>query len=614
MTSSLPSPFDVLRATFGYSAFRGQQEEIIQHVTAGGDALVLMPTGGGKSLCYQVPALCRPGMALVISPLVALMRDQVEALRQLGVRAAALNATLAPDEARSVWGQIRGGKLDLLYIAPERLLMEGTLAMLQTCPLSLIAIDEAHCVSQWGHDFRPEYLQLSTLKDLFPGVPRLALTATADGPTQREIVRGLGLQDGRVFIASFDRPNIRYTITPKSGPRAQLLAFLKDHPGQAGIVYAMSRARVEEVAAALAAAGIKALPYHAGLPPEVRAKNQDLFLKDDGVVMVATIAFGMGIDKPDVRFVVHLDLPKSIEAYYQETGRAGRDGLPAEALLLFGLQDVVRLRQMIDAGEADEARKRVERNKLEALIAYCTGAKCRRQVLLGYFGEVMDQPCGSCDICQNPPQMFDGTLAAQKALSCAWRTGQRFGAAHLTDILIGADTDRMRDLGHNNVSTYGIGKEYGRTTWRHIFRQLVVQGLLVPDLEGHGSLRLGDEQLCRAVLRGEKEVWLTEDVTENLRAESRRKKRDKAGTAALLDDTEVAALFERLRALRLQLAQRQNVPPYVIFHDTTLIALARLRPRTPADMARVPGIGEAKLQRYADVFLEVLNDPAAEAA
>ena len=598
------SASDILRRVFGFDAFRGRQEEIIAHIVQGGDALVLMPTGGGKSLCYQIPALVRPGMAVVVSPLIALMRDQVEALRQLGVRAAALNSTVETAEAGRIIADIRAGNLDLLYIAPERLLMEGTQTLLANCKLALFAIDEAHCVSQWGHDFRPEYMQLGFLHERFPDVPRLALTATADTPTQNEIVRQLKLEKGRIFTTSFDRPNIRYHIRPKAKPREQLLQFLtQHHQGHAGIVYCLSRARVEETAEALAKKGFTALPYHAGLAAEIRNRHQDRFLKEDGVVMVATIAFGMGIDKPDVRFVVHMDLPKSVEAYYQETGRAGRDGLPSEALLLFGIEDAGKMRSMIEGGEGDEKRKAVERRKLDALVGFCASAKCRRQMLLGYFGEHAPAACGNCDACLTPASTFDGTVAAQKALSCVLRTGQRFGAVHLVDVLLGTKSDRIRQLGHDRLSTYGIGKEYSREQWRSIFRQMVAHGLLATDVEGHGGLRLGPDNLCRPVLRGEATVHFQDDpvakTTRALKAEVKGK--------PTLDNEEDEQLFQQLRALRLQLAKAQNVPPYVIFHDTTLLALAKHRPTTLQDMGRIPGIGAAKLERYGDVFLKAVG-------
>ena len=606
-----PSPSDILHRVFGYASFRGQQEEVIAHVVSGGDALVLMPTGGGKSLCYQIPALCRDGMGVVVSPLIALMRDQVEALRQLGVRAAALNSTIENGEVARVIAQMKAGEIDLLYIAPERLLLQGTLALLQSCKISLFAIDEAHCVSQWGHDFRPEYLQLAILHERFPDIPRVALTATADGPTQGEIVRQLKLGEGRVFTTSFDRPNIRYLVIQKSKPREQLLQFLnQSHKQDSGIVYCLSRARVEETAEWLTKQGFDALPYHAGLAADKRARHQDCFLKDEGVIMVATIAFGMGIDKPDVRFVVHLDLPKSIEAYYQETGRAGRDGLPSNALLLFGIEDAAKLRSMIESGDSNSQRKQLECRKLDALTGFCASTTCRRQSLLGYFGETLLQVCGNCDACLSPAASFDGSVAAQKALSCVYRTGQRFGAAHLTDILIGGDTERIRQFRHKELPVYGIGKEYGRNQWRDIFRQLVAQGLLVMDMEGHGGLRLGPSDICRPVLRGEQKVLLREapadKTTRELRAGLAGRRRGAGGEQAVLDGDEDELLFQNLRALRLQLAKAQNVPPYVIFHDTTLIALAKARPKNLAAMSGIPGVGAAKLARYGEVFLKAM--------
>jgi ATP-dependent DNA helicase RecQ len=607
-----PSPTDILHKVFGFPSFRGQQEDVIAHVMRGGDALVLMPTGGGKSLCYQIPALCRDGMGVVISPLIALMRDQVEALKQLGVRAAALNSTLENGEAGRIMKQMHAGEIDLLYIAPERLLLSGTLALLGECKISLFAIDEAHCVSQWGHDFRPEYLQLAVLHERFPHIPRIALTATADAPTRFEIIRQLKLGEGRVFITSFDRPNIRYLITPKTKPRDQLFQFLtKEHKSDSGIVYCLSRAKVEETAEWLSNKGFTALPYHAGLSAEMRAKHQDRFLKDEGVIIVATIAFGMGIDKPDVRFVAHLDLPKSIEAFYQETGRAGRDGLPSNAILFFGIEDAAKLRAMIEGGESDEKRKQIERRKLDALVGFCSTTRCRRQTLLEYFGEVPPEPCGNCDACLTPATTFDGTIAAQKALSCVFRTGQRFGASHLTDILVGGKTERIRQFRHDELSTYGVGKEFSRNQWRDIFRQLVAQGLLVMDVEGHGGLRLSSSETCRPVLRGEQSINLREApvgrTTRELRAEVAAKRRAAANQDSPEGDEE-DHLFQNLRALRLRLAKAQNVPPYVIFHDTTLIALAKSRPQNLAAMSILPGVGAAKLTRYGEAFLKAIKE------
>ena len=596
-------PATVLHSVFGFETFRGDQAEVIGHVMAGGDGLVLMPTGGGKSLCYQIPALCRPGVGVVVSPLIALMQDQVEALRQLGVRAAALNSMLAWGEAREVQRALRAGELDLVYVAPERLLTESFLDLLGHCELALFAIDEAHCVSQWGHDFRPEYRQLTVLHERFPEVPRIALTATADGPTRRDILERLELQAGRTFVASFDRPNIRYRVQPKVNPRGQLRAFLAEHEGEAGIVYCLSRNKAEETAAWLRAEGRDALAYHAGLDKETRARHQDRFLKEEGVVICATIAFGMGIDKPDVRFVAHLDLPKSLEAYYQETGRAGRDGLPAEGWMLYGIQDVAKLQQLVTDSGSPEQQKRVERQKLDALLGYCETTRCRRQVLLSYFGEELPQPCGNCDTCLEPVESFDGTEAAQKALSCVYRTEQIFGAAHIIDVLLGGDTDRVRKFGHDRLSVHGIGKELGREAWRSVIRQLVALGLLQVDLDGHGGLRLGPD--CRPVLRGERSIELRRDPS--WKARSKATKPRKAAVPISLD-AESEALFDALRSKRLELAKAQGVPPYVIFHDTTLLDMATKKPRGLEAFAGLSGVGAAKLERYGEAFLAVIRD------
>ncbi len=571
-------------------------------MVAGGDALVLMPTGGGKSLCYQIPALVRPGLGVVISPLIALMKDQVDSLRQAGVRAAALNSALPAGEAAAVERAVRDSELDLLYVAPERLTMPRTLELLAARPIALFAIDEAHCVSQWGHDFRPEYLGLSVLHERFPDVPRIALTATADGATRRDIVERLRLGGARVFAAGFDRPNIRYTVVPKHEARQQLLAFLRaEHRGDAGIVYCRTRDKVDETAAWLAARGLAALPYHAGLEAPVRARNQDQFLREEGVVVVATVAFGMGIDKPNVRFVAHLDAPRSLEAYYQETGRAGRDGLPADAWMTYGMADVTALSGLLMGSDLSEAQKRIERHKLNALLGYCETASCRRQVLLGYFGERDHPPCGNCDTCLAPPRSWDGLVAAQKALSAVARTGQRFGVGHLTDVLLGEPTERVRQLGHDRLKTFGVGTELDKRQWRSIFRQLVAQGHLDVDIEGHGGLRLGES--AREVLRGVTPVSFRDEPAQMPRAQRRR-----TTTAAPVEPLsgEDAALFEALRAKRLALAREQGVPPYVIFHDTTLLAMARQRPADRSALAGIPGIGRSKLERYGEIFLEAI--------
>ena len=545
---------ELLHRVFGFSCFRAQQEDIIAHLLEGGDALVLMPTGGGKSLCYQIPAVLREGAGVVVSPLIALMQDQVSALLQSGVRAAALNSTLTPGESRRVEDAIRARELDLLYLAPERLLQPRTMELLAESRIALFAIDEAHCVSQWGHDFRPEYLGLAELATRFPHVPRGALTATADAPTRREIRARLALEDARVFIGGFDRPNIRYQIRAKDNPRQQLLAFLEgEHRGHAGIVYCLSRRSVDETAIWLRERGWPALPYHAGLPDADRHRHQERFISEEGVIIVATIAFGMGIDKPNVRFVAHMDLPKSIEAYYQETGRAGRDGLPADAWMVYGLTDVIRLRQMLEASAADEQHKRVERSKLEAVLGYCEVTGCRRQVLLSYFDEVMETPCGNCDTCLQPIDAWDGTEAARKALSCVYRTDQRFGVNYLIDVLLGKSNERMQRFRHDTISTFGIGADMDQRQWRSVFRQLVARGLLGVDMEGHGGLHLTPSS--RGVLRGETTLLLRKDLTPE------KTKRVKAERAQPLTSDDDASLWEALRSHRLELAKVQGVPP-----------------------------------------------------
>ena len=600
------APERILADVFGYSGFRGAQREIIDCVVGGGDALVLMPTGGGKSLCYQIPALLRPGCGVVVSPLIALMQDQVAALRQNGVRAAALHSALSAAAARGVERALRDGELDLLYVAPERLLLPRTLERLDHCRIALFAIDEAHCVSQWGHDFRPEYLQLSMLAQRFPSVPRIALTATADRATRREIVSRLGLTGARQFLSHFDRPNIRYRIaqTDASGStRSRLLRFIRDeHPGEAGIVYCLSRKRVEAVADWLSRQGLVALPYHAGLTPAERECHQTRFLREEGVIMVATIAFGMGIDKPNVRFVAHLNLPKSVEAYYQETGRAGRDGLPADAWMLYGLQDVVTLRQMLEQSTAEDAFKRVERHKLEAMLGLCELTTCRRQGLLAYFGDTLPEPCGNCDTCLDPPATWDATVPAQMALSCVYRSGERFGVNHLVDVLRGRHTERIRRFGQDRLSTFGIGADREVREWRSIFRQLIARGLLRVDLEGHGSLKL--DPSCRPLLRGETVVHLRRESRPDRK---RRPRADEASAGAVVFAGDDQALWEALRGCRRRLADAQGVPPYVIFHDTTLAGMLHETPTTLEQLARISGIGVAKLDRYGDEFLKVIR-------
>ena len=592
---------EILNSLYGYDSFRGHQAEIIETVSAGNNALVLMPTGGGKSLCYQIPSLVRDGVGVIITPLIALMQDQVDAMQQLGVKAAFLNSILSHSEQNTIEQQLRARQLDLLYIAPERLIQPYTQELLANCKLALFAIDEAHCVSQWGHDFRADYLSLSLLQERFPSIPRIALTATADVRTRKEIVERLSLTDARVFVSGFDRPNIRYAIANKTTVKKQLLDFLKQRQNEAGIVYCLSRKKVEDTAAWLTQQGFTALPYHAGLPAQLRQTHQKRFLRDDGVIIVATIAFGMGIDKPDVRFVAHLDLPKSIEAYYQETGRAGRDGQPADAWMVYGLQDVVRLQQMAQESDGSEQFKRAERHKLDAMLGLCEVTSCRRKVLLNYFADNAPDQCGNCDNCQIPPQTWDATEAAQKLLSCVYRTGQRFGAMHMMDVLQGKETDKVVQHGHQQQSTFGLGKNIHEAQWRSLIRQLVVRGLLRVDIEGYSALQLTDQ--CRPVLKGEQSLFLR---IEEIKAPTAKKPGSKSARKAqiLPEDQE---LWDELRECRKMLAEESNVPPYVIFHDATLKEMLDTMPTSEAEMLRINGVGESKLEKYGDDFLHILR-------
>ncbi len=594
------TPKRILKKTFGYDQFRGQQEAIINSVIGGKNTFVLMPTGGGKSLCYQVPALCLDGVAVVISPLIALMQDQVDTLKELGVKAAAINSSVDFREVHKTKDLLEKNQLDLIYVAPERLLTEEFLDLLSRVKISLFAIDEAHCISQWGHDFRPVYKALKILAEIFPNTPRIALTATADAATRKDIVEGLALENGEIFIDGFDRPNIFYAINSRQNGRKQLIDFIKEnHLKNSGIVYCLSRKECEEVAGVLRAEGFDALAYHAGMDAKLRQKNQEKFLLKDSMIMVATVAFGMGIDKPDVRFVAHLSLPKSIESYYQETGRAGRDGLPADAWMSYNLGDIAALRNFIEESDADENQKRIERQKLSSLLGLCEATSCRRQILLKYFGD-SGEPCGNCDNCLNKPETFDGTIAAQKAISVVYRTEQRFGVGYLIDVLLGSDDQRIKNFGHDKLGVFGVGKEFSKVEWNSIFRQLVVMNLLIVDVGGFGSLKITKSGF----------EFLREKKTVELRKQAAKKEKTtktKKAAFELSGDSE-QELFDQLRAKRLEISKEQGLPPYIIFHDKTLIEMVKIRPQNLTELAKISGVGEAKREKYGEIFLEIVRN------
>ncbi len=600
MVSSVDDPLHILNQTYGYKQFRGQQADAIEHVVNGGSAFVLMPTGGGKSLCYQIPALCRDGVGVVVSPLIALMQDQITALEQLGISAGAINSAMPYDKVFKVKQKLRNNELDLLYVAPERLVMEEFLEMLDETKIALFAIDEAHCVSQWGHDFRPDYIALSLLANRYEGVPRIALTATADKPTRKDIVERLALADGKTFIDGFDRPNIHYAIMERNNPKKQVHDFItNNHPADSGIIYCISRKKAEDMAAWLQGKGMNALPYHAGLTPRVRSDNQDRFLREDAVIIVATIAFGMGIDKPDVRFVGHMNIPKSIEAYYQETGRAGRDGLPSNAFMIYGMEDAAMQRNWIDSSEAPEIQKRIEHQKINALIGLCEAAICRRQILLEYFADSCE-PCGNCDTCDTKPETFDGTIVAQMALSAVCRTGQRFGMIYVIDVLLGKEDERIIRFAHDKQSTFGIGGELSKPEWQNIFRQLVSQNLLMVDVNEHNGIKITEKGF----------LFLKEKETISFRKLSEKQKTKKSRRAKKavveLDNDVDQDLYENLRATRQQIAKKRRLPAYVIFHDKTLIELAKAKPQNLDEMLDITGIGESKLRKFGQELLNVI--------
>ena len=596
----LNNPLQILEHIYGYDQFRGQQADIIKHVVDGGSAFVLMPTGSGKSLCYQIPALCRDGVGVIISPLIALMQDQLTALEQLGISAGAINSAMSYDQVFKVKQKLKNNELDLLYVAPERLVMKEFLEMLDNTNIALFAIDEAHCVSQWGHDFRPDYTALSLLAKRYEKIPRIALTATADKPTRKDIVERLALEGGKTFIDGFDRPNIHYAILERNNPKKQVLDFIKNnHPEDSGIIYCISRKKVEDVAAWLQGKGINALPYHAGLTPKIRSQNQDRFLREDNIIIVATIAFGMGIDKPDVRFVVHMNIPKSIEAYYQETGRAGRDGLPSNAYMIYGMDDAAMQRNWIENSEAPEVQKRIEHQKINALLGLCEAAICRRQILLEYFADSCE-PCGNCDTCDTHPETFDGTIAAQMGLSAVFRTGQRFGMVYVIDVLMGKDDERIARFGHDKQSTFAIGKEFSKIEWQNIFRQLVSQNLLMVDVNEHNGIKITEKGF----------QFLKEKATISFRklTEKQKVKREKKvkKVAIALDNDLDQTLYEDLRVTRQQLAKKRRVPAYVIFNDKTLAELAQVKPQSLDEMLDISGIGAAKLKKFGQALLDVI--------